>query len=247
MGQRRKRRWSDNDYNLGPFTFARDKFARIGAMLDTGCDIEGDAAALRVHAFGCTLLCAVPALWRLGRQYGAFYSEGMVHMHYGPQTMDSRTEKSKCWSVPWMNWRHVRRSIYGLRGEHIATEPKGMPFLEWYAIEQACPSVTFEFDDFDGERIEASTHITEMEWRLGTRWCKWLSLFCRPRIRRSLDIRFSKETGPKKGSWKGGTIGHGIEMRPGELHESAFRRYCAEHRMVFLGRVVEPAREGGEP
>lgn len=37
----------------------------------------------------------------------------------------------------------------------------------------------------------------------------------------------------RKGSWKGGTIGHSIEMPPGELHADAFRRYCAEHNMTF--------------
>lgn len=36
-------------------------------------------------------------------------------------------------------------------------------------------------------------------------WFKWLSWFGRPKIRRSLDIQFSSETGPEKGSWKGGT------------------------------------------
>ena len=45
-----------------------------------------------------------------------------------------------------------------------------------------------------------------------------------------------KETGSKKGSWKGGTIGHGIDMLPGELHEGAFRRYCLAHKMKFIGR-----------
>ena len=30
---------------------------------------------------------------------------------------------------------------------------------------------------------------------------------------------------------KGGTVGHSIDMLPGELHEAAFRRYCEkEHR-----------------
>jgi hypothetical protein len=50
-----------------------------------------------------------------------------------------------------------------------------------------------------------------------------------------LDIRFSEETGRRKGSWKGGTLGHGIDMLPGELHEAAFRRYCATHEMEFVG------------
>ena len=59
----------------------------------------------------------------------------------------------------------------------------------------------------------------------------WLSIFRRAKIRRSLSLTFSEEVGPEKGSWKGGLMGTGIEMLPGELHEAAFRRYCEqEHR-----------------
>jgi hypothetical protein len=99
------------------------------------------------------------------------------------------------------------------------------------------------FNDFDGEVITATTHIEEREWRFGTGWFAWLSLFRRPRIIRSLDIRFSAEVGPRKGSWKGGTMGHSIEMLPGELHRGAFQRYAAKHnlRNVFpLGDTTEP-------
>ena len=103
------------------------------------------------------------------------------------------------------------------------------------AAEESCPSLSFEFDDFDAERIVAKTRIDEREWRFGEGWFKWLSLFRRPKVIRSLDIRFSSETGRRKGSWKGGTIGHSIDMLPGELHEAAFRRYCAEHNMTFVG------------
>lgn len=233
----RRRRWSDNDRRFGPFTFAADGPKRLGAVLDGGDD-EDPGACLRLHALRCTLIVEMPSMLRRGHEYGAVLFEGAVHFRYGPQTMDSATERSKCWFVPWLNWRHVRRSLYGLSGEHHYTQPKSQPFLEFYEIKNACPSVCFKFDDFDGERIVAKTHIEEWEWRLGTGAWKWLSLFRRPCIRRSLDIEFSKETGPKKGSWKGGTVGHGIAMRRGELHESAFRRYCAEHRMVFVGRTL---------
>lgn len=57
-------------------------------------------------------------------------------------------------------------------------------------------------------------------------------------LRRSLDIRFSGETGHRKGSWKGGTVGHSINMLPGELHEAAFHRYCTEHEMTFIGEAA---------
>jgi hypothetical protein len=57
-------------------------------------------------------------------------------------------------------------------------------------------------------------------------------------VRRSLDLQFSAEVGKRKGSWKGGTIGHSIDMMPGELHEAAFRRYCAQQGLTFVGQTV---------
>lgn len=174
---------------------------------------------------------------------GGSVSGGFLIVYLGPQTNDSTTTKSWSKHMPWKSWRHVRRSFYDLDGAHYYTEREG---LRWGTpehdaarkIEEACPSRTFYFRDFDGEGITATCHIEEREWRFGTGWFKWLSYFRRPMIRRSLDIRFSGETGKRKGSWKGGTIGHSIDMQPGEMHEAAFRRYCAEHEMTFDGEMV---------
>jgi hypothetical protein len=183
------------------------------------------------------------------RQYGFMFSgDGYVSVYLGRQTQDSSTEQRWGYSLPWTQWRFIRRSLYGLRGEHLWTElekdarkvrAKGLStFMEYQNAKARTPAVKFEFFDFDGEYIQATTRIEEREWHFGTGWWKWLSWFRRPRIRRSLDIDFSKETGERKGSWKGGTLGHGIDMRPGELHDLAFRRYCSEHRMRFIGAVL---------
>lgn len=173
------------------------------------------------------------------REFGFSYSEGYLSLHYGRQTHDSSTCKQKGWFPPWTQWRHVRHSFYDLDGNHVADVPQRVG--KWtresmdaeQALQDAVPKRTFEFFDFDGERLTATTMIEEREWRFGERGFKWLSLFRKPKISRSLDIRFSGETGKRKGSWKGGTTGHSIEMLPGELHEAAFRRYCAKHDMTF--------------
>jgi peptide methionine sulfoxide reductase MsrB len=104
------------------------------------------------------------------------------------------------------------------------------------AVKQALSKVYFQIEDYDGEIITASTHIEEREWRFGTGWFSWLSLFSRPKIRKSLDINFSSEVGKEKGSWKGGTLGHGIEMLPNETHEAAFKRYCQQEFRSKFGR-----------
>jgi hypothetical protein len=173
------------------------------------------------------------------REYGFSCSDGFVIAYLGRQTHDSTTTQSWCKHLPWTQWRHVRRSLYGLEGEHHWTEPKRSPSYwtdggheKCKAAEDSCPFRTFQFDDYDGERLSVRTVIEEREWLLGEGWFKWLSTFCKPKIVRSLDLQFSGETGERKGSWKGGTVGHAITMLPGELHEEAFRRYCDEHRLT---------------
>jgi hypothetical protein len=176
------------------------------------------------------------------REYGWSLSgdSGAKHfmLYLGRQTHDSSTTQSWSCFLPWTCWRHVRHSLYGLAGEHFADMPEYVRMMDTWkereAIELACPKRVFRVLDFDGQELQATTRIEEREWRKGEGRFKWLSRFYAPRIRRSLDIAFSGETGRRKGSWKGGAIGTSIEMLPGELHESAFRRYCAEHDMTFI-------------
>lgn len=176
------------------------------------------------------------------REYGFSYSDGFLLVHYGINPCDSSRDQTWGKHLPWTQWRHVRHSFYGLQGEHLYDEESGYRLGDggnesWEARrarEDAVPTAAFAFKDHDGEELIATTKIEEREWRFGTGWFKWLSLFRRPKIRRSLDINFSGETGPEKGSWKGGTIGTGIEMLPGEDHETAFRRYCEQdHRSKY--------------
>jgi hypothetical protein len=186
------------------------------------------------------------------RQYGTSYCDGFLQVFLGRQTHDSSTTQSWSRHLPWTQWRHVRRSLYSLEGEHYWTEPEGRWSglgdaeyqKRWDAIkaaEDACPSLTFAFTDYDGEALTARTRIEEREWRFGEGWFKWLSAFRRPKVTRYLEISFSGETGRRKGSWKGGTLGHSIEMLPDERHEAAFRRYCEAHEMQFIATEKEQA------
>lgn len=174
------------------------------------------------------------------REYGFSVSDGFLQVFLGPQTNDSTTTKSWSKFLPWTQWRWVRESWYGLDGEHVhtvrKTKVRGTEITARVEFERSgnLPHARFAFTDHDGQQNTVSTHISEMEWRFGEGWFKWLSLFRRPRIRRALILDFDKEVGPEKGSWKGGLMGTSIEMLPGELHEAAFRRYCEqEHRAKY--------------
>lgn len=255
-------RWGDNDRYFGPFTYSRGNWRPFRMVLGSGDGDENPGCRLLVSAFGRTLITALPAIvrpWRrkvdaktwdaatverLGRdwywdmherEYGFCVSDGHLSVYYGRQTDDSSTEQRWGCFLPWTQWRHVRHSFYGLNGECFESVSGKDRYEVYKPIRDACPTVTFAFTDFDGEELTATTRIEEREWLRGQGWFKWLSWFYRPKIHRSLDISFSGETGDRKGSWKGGTTGHSIEMLPGELHEAAFRRYCDGHNMTFTG------------
>lgn len=255
----------------------------LALMLSSGKLEHEDSSGgcqIRISGFGHTLIIALPQIimpWRrkvfpgwdadtiarLGRdwywdsysrEFGISYHAGFVQVHFGAQTHDSSTTMDWCKHLPWTQWRHVRRSLFGLDGKihaHIPERKRRLGDAEWHAawdleraLEESCPSASFAFHDFDNEALTVKTRIEEREWRFGTGWFKWLSAFRAPRIRRYLDLAFSGETGKRKGSWKGGTLGHSIEMKPGELHEAAFRRYCIENNMTFKGAAQWDGKQG---
>ena len=256
---RQKRRWSGHDSHFGPFTWCFGDYWRLGAVLDSGGDDEHPKACHARFYFGrFTFITELPnwlpdyrvkhiaSSWdaatvaRLGRnwyyevfprEYGfQFDKEGSLHTYFGAQTHESTTTRGKVFFLPWANWRFICERWYGLNGELLRV---GGRHGEWdadYQFKQTMPKASFYFDDYDGKRIRADTHIEEREWMFGTGWFKWLSIFRPRKIRRSLAIDFSEEVGPEKGSWKGGTLGHGIDMLPDELHEAAFRRYCEQEQ-----------------
>lgn len=262
-----RRRWSDNQTSKGPFTYSRDTLGRpFGIVLDSG-EGEYPGCHLRLRGFGHTLIIELPQVikpWRrwvdtshyswstnprggywdeYSNEYGFILSDGFLQVYLGPQTDDSLTTKSWNKFLPWTQWRFVRETWYDEAGEHAHTirqsAKRGAMISERVEFEMKgnLPKVAFLFSDYDGEVITATTCISESEYRLGEQWFKWLSLFSRPRIHRSLDLKFSKEVGREKGSWKGGTTGHSIELMPGELHESAFIRYCQQHKLTFIGTL----------
>lgn len=180
------------------------------------------------------------------REYGFSLTDGFLILYFGIQPGDSSRDQSWSCFVPWTQWRFIRFSLYEPDGTHFYTQleserSRGLDsFHEQQAAQEKVGKRSFTFRDFDGELIIATTHIEEREWHFGTKWCSWLSYFRKPRIVRSLSINFSSEVGPEKGSWKGGTLGHGIDMLPGETPENAFRRYCGKsHRSKYRTYSLE--------
>lgn len=75
-------------------------------------------------------------------------------------------------------------------------------------------------DSYDGEVIPTIVYVKQMEWR--PKWLGWTSLFAT--VRTSIEVRFSKECGQKKGSWKGGVLICGYDLLPNETPLDCLKR-----------------------
>ena len=78
----------------------------------------------------------------------------------------------------------------------------------------------------DVQRCIGMYHIEEREWR--PRGTKFLPIF--KLTHRDLVINLTDEIGERAGSWKGGTMGFGRRMLPGETPQEAYHRIMKETR-----------------
>jgi hypothetical protein len=163
------------------------------------------------------------------REYGVDVDARTIVVKFGTQQDCWPDDRRWSYYFPWMETRRVRYDFLDALGNlvvRVKDKPSGA--IDFDAIEVArglAPKYRFAFNDYDGEEILATCRVEEMEWRYGTKWCKWVGWLAPKIVRRTLDIEFNKEVGPGKGSWKGGTMGHGIDLLPNESPYGAFVRY----------------------
>lgn len=134
--------------------------------------------------------------------------------------------RTKVWWYPW-TWSHYRHSLL---------KPDGSL---WHTLEGiydygALPTSLKEQHRYnylmhDGtvQTCTATVNGEEREWRLKcASWLPWPRM-----IKRTINVQFSEEMGPRRGSWKGGVVGTGHEWRKNETMQQALRRM--ERERVF--------------
>ena len=250
-------RWSDNQLQWWRFIFAHDgTFKHFAIELSSRCsDRENYHCRFRITIWRWTLIVLLPDIIKperrlilpkdmkykeyyleIEREYGFSLSGNYLQILYGRQTDDSSDEHRKGIFLPFADWRFHSLSYFTDEGKRFVTLTGREENNHYTEMAQIVPKVTFRLLDFDYESIICTTFITMYTHKFGTGWFKWLSLFVPDRHRKGLDLRFDKEIGRRKGSYKGGTLAHGIDMiDKNELHESAMKRYCIENEMTFLG------------
>jgi hypothetical protein len=126
----------------------------------------------------------------------------------------------KSFNMPWARtW--IRTSIL-LKDNTWAHETKGN-YKSFYKDKWKKQQYMIEYDftdKYDNTIIPTKVYVEEREWR--QHWLKWTKLFAL--VRKTIDVDFSKEVGGKKGSWKGGTVGCGYNMKKGETALECIKR-----------------------
>lgn len=130
-------------------------------------------------------------------------------------TRDPWYRKGLHFNFPW-GMRHYRTEILdpNMNVVFIERSHRLNDFHERLAVAKSVSTVwPYRYVLKSGEVQErtATIHIVRMEWR-----ARWYPIIWRRKVRTCIDVQFSDEVGEGAGSWKGGCIGCGYDMLPGE-------------------------------
>lgn len=161
--------------------------------------------------------------------YGLFSA---VHLNWG--------DASKIIHMPWQ-WVWCRTSILAEDGKHwihelvthrgnevVGQPPKSDKWFHFRDLPKWTYEAPYRYVLNSGEVQDrrATISVMEMEWRW--RWFSWLPW---PRmVRRSIEIEFDGEVGERAGSWKGGCVGCGYDLRYDETPWDCLRRMERERK-----------------
>lgn len=162
-----------------------------------------------------------------GPKWGISIHNNTLWIHRGGEGNMKGGSKWWTWYIPFLTKEWVRTSIF-LKDDTWEHEIKGSR-KDFYKDEwkQKQKSWTYDYtDSYDGEVIPTTIYVDEREWR--PKWLKWTGLF--KKVRRSIDIHFSKEVGEEKGSWKGGCLGCGYTLLPNETPLECLMRMEKERK-----------------
>lgn len=156
--------------------------------------------------------------WEMQDSWG-FTAAEALHLNWGGR-----------FKVLWWPWDWTHHSTeWRLTDGSWATEPKGRwgEVQNWKSVlplEQRSLPYSYRLDCGDVQVVEASIEVERMTWR--RRWLPFLR-----KSRTCIKVEFSEEVGERTGSWKGGAVGCGYEMLPGESADECLRRM--ERERVF--------------
>lgn len=138
-----------------------------------------------------------------GPRYGFAFFGDKLWLYFGKETGRSRDPRRYiAISMPW-EWRHQLHEKLG--------QPEQHPYF--YTLRSGA--------------VQPRIATITPERRVWTRpWFPW------KRESRSISVDFNDEVGERTGSWKGGVLGCGYEMQPGETPHAALLRMQRERKFT---------------
>jgi hypothetical protein len=155
--------------------------------------------------------------------YGFYYYNNALWICYGRKVK----KIGMPWEYDWVrtsklcedgSWEHETK---GNRKDFYKDEWADVLWKETYPYKYTLKNGTIQ------ERFVNVT-VEEREWR--PMWFKWTSLFAKKR--KTIAVEFNDEVGERTGSWKGGVLGCGYEMKYGELPEQTLVRMQKERKFT---------------
>ncbi len=157
-------------------------------------------------------------------------------------TSDPWYRHTYCWNFPWqLDWwstevlehkanlpclaqtvwsenKKNRRRGFDMEGMRTRAEAE-------LSVSQDYP-YTYKRKSGEIQARTATVHVVRMTWR-----ARWWPIIPRQMVRTSIEVKFSDEVGEGIGTWKGGCIGCGYDMLPGETPLETLRRM--ERERIF--------------
>lgn len=169
-------------------------------------------------------LIALPFLdrWRyepheIMESWGVYYFERAVWLCWG--------RHSKAIHMPW-DYTHIRTDV--LRPDGTWTKQiqsyELNPGQEPDGRQQWVMPFSYTLKSGEVQNRTATFYAERLEWRW--KCLRWCPLFAK--VRTSIWIEFDGEVGERTGSWKGGTVGCGTDIKQGESPVDAYHRMCRE-------------------
>lgn len=165
--------------------------------------------------------------WGFYIYYDGFLSETNLVICMG--------KKSKSIHFPWnLKWYRTSYLRMDEEWEHEYTKTRvKSPSKEFYDSdkwkgilwEKTYP-YTYVLNSGEVQERQATIKVKEMEWR--RKWLMWTPLF--NQVIRSIDVDFNDEVGERTGSWKGGTVGCGWDLKPNETPYECLKRMEKERK-----------------
>ena len=133
-------------------------------------------------------------------------------------------EKLKILDLPFVSYRFEYHRVVDKQGKWI----DGDNSWDNKDIHRETYNYTYTLESGEVQHRKATCFVEERQWR--RKWVPYFFPFSKM-IRKSIEIEFNDEVGERSGSWKGGTLGCGYDMKKGETMEQTLRRMEKERKM----------------